>query len=115
MPAMTATITDKPSRSRSLRTPLGDMMKFEVLINEKSQVWIFHDTILPGRLAWVEFDPVRGVLELISHDMRHGILYANVPAGLHARMRAANMAYLYLTDGDKITGFQKAPMQIRKQ
>ena len=115
MPAMTATITNDLPPARSLRTPLGDVMKFEVLINEKSQVWIFHDTVLPGRLAWVEFDPVRGVLELISHDMRHGILYADVPPGLHARMRAANMAYLYLTDGDKIAGFQKAPMQIRKQ
>jgi hypothetical protein len=114
MPVMSATAIENLSSSRPLRTPLGDVMKFEVLINEKSQVWIFHDKALPSRLAWIEFDPVAGVLELISHDMRNGLFYADVPAALSARVRKASLVYLYLTDGEKITGFQKVPMQVRK-
>jgi hypothetical protein len=98
-----------------LRTPIGAVMKFEILINEKSRVWIFHDQALPYRLAWVEFDPLTGMLELMPHDMSKGILYADAPPALYARLRTADMAYLYLTDGDKVTGFQKAPIQIRRK
>lgn len=97
-----------------LRTPLGDVMKFEILINEKSRVWIFHDQALPYRLAWVEFNPETGMLELMPHDMSRGILYTDVPAALHARFRASDLVCLYRTDGEKVTGFQKAPLRIRK-
>ena len=98
----------------TLRTPLGDVMKFEILMNEKGKIWIFHDQALPYRLAWVEFDPMTGLLELIPHDMRNGIYYADIPSVLHARMRGVNLAYLYLTDGTTVTGFQKAPVQFKR-
>ncbi|HEY8190233.1 MAG TPA: hypothetical protein VIF12_06070, partial [Micavibrio sp.] len=111
---MSATAIENSSSSRSLRTPLGDVMNFEILINEKSQVWIFHDKAMPSRLAWIEFDPAAGMLELISHDMRNGLFYADVPAALSTRICKANLVYLYLTDGEKVTGFQKIPMQVRK-
>ncbi len=114
MSLTTATTTGIAPSVRQLRTPLGDVMKFEILINEKSRVWIFHDQPLPYRLAWVSFDPVSGMIELMPHDMSKGILYADTPASLHARLRTADMAYLYLTDGEKVTGFQKAPIQIKR-
>lgn len=112
--ALTAATAENRNSAGALRTPLGDLMKYEILINEKSRIWVFHDKVLPGRLAWVEFDPATGVLEMIPHDMRAGILYAEVPAALHARVRTSDLVYFYLTDGDKVTGFQKAPIQIRR-
>lgn len=115
MPLTAAVAAQTNAQGLSLRTPLGDVMKFEILINEKSRVWIFHDQALPYRLAWVEFDPQTGILELMPHDMSKGILYADVPAALHARMRSADMTYLYQTQDDKVTGFQKSPIQIRKK
>lgn len=96
------------------RMPIGDMMKFEILINEKSKLWIFHDKPLPGRLAWVEFNPQTNQINLIPHDMREGMLYADLPAFLQTQIRATNLAYLYLTDGDKVMGFQKVPVQISR-
>ena len=98
----------------ALRTAMGDVMKFEILLNEKARVWVFHDKALPGRLAWVEFDPATGTLDLIPHDMRDGILYTDVPPALHMRVRSSDMVYFYLTDGDKVTGFQKIPLNIRR-
>lgn len=109
---MSVTVVEN-RKAEARRMPLGDAMQFEILLNEKSRVWIFHDRVLPGRLAWVEFDPVTGRLDLVPHDIRCGILYIHVPATLHARVRAADLAYFYLTDGDKINGFQKVPVHIR--
>ena len=96
------------------RVPLGDLMKFEILLNEKSRLWVFHDRVLPCRLAWVEFDPATGRLEMIPHDMRDGIIYTDVPPTLYSRVKASELVYFYLTDGDKVTGFQKAPIHIRR-
>lgn len=102
-----------PAPASALRTAMGDVMKFEILLNEKSRLWVFHDKPLQGRLAWVEFDPASGRLELIPHDMRNGILYADVPAPLQMRLRASDLVYFYLTDGDKVLGFQKVAINIR--
>lgn len=102
------------AKTSTVRTALGDAMKFEILLNEKSKVWIFHDKALPERLAWVEFDPATGILDLIPHDIRNGILYTDIPASLHGRIKGSDLVYFYLTDGDKVTGFQKAPIHIRK-
>lgn len=110
----TATYPAAQPQPRELRTALGDVMKFEVLINDKTKVWIFHDQALPGRLAWVEFDPSTGCLDLVPHDMRNGILYADVPSTLHARMRSSDLVYFYLTNGDKVTGFQKVALHVRR-
>lgn len=112
--ALTAAIAEDRNSAGALRIALGDVMKYEILINEKSRVWVFHDKVLQSRLAWVEFDPVTGCMELIPHDMSAGILYADVPPSLHARIRSSDLVYFYLTDGDKVTGFQKAPIQIRR-
>jgi len=96
------------------RVAIGDVMKFEILINEKSRLWIFHDLPMPSRLAWLEFNPLTGQLDFIPHDMSEGMLYADVPAALHSKLKTSTLAYLYLTDGEKVTGFQKAPVQIRR-
>lgn len=111
---LAASINEVSSGGIPIRIPLGDVMKFEILMNEKGRIWVFHDQVLPYRLAWVEFDPVSGHIELMPHDMRHGILYADVPSALHARMRGISMACLYQTEGEKVTGFQKAPVQIKR-
>jgi len=29
-------------------------------------------------------------------------------------VRTSDLVYFYLTDGDKVTGFQKAPIQVRR-
>lgn len=107
-------ITNDKIVNRALRVSLDDVMKYEILINEKSKIWIFHDQVFKSRLAWVEFDPVTGTMDLIPHDMSTGILYANVPPALHARIHSADMVYFYLTDGDKVTGFQKTTMHVRR-
>ncbi len=112
---ISATTIETQSPARLGRIPLGDAMRFEILVNEKSQIWIFHDKALPYRLAWIEFDLTREVLELIPHDRGNGILYTDVPAALSARIRKAGLVYLYLTDGDKISGFQKIPIKTRIQ
>jgi hypothetical protein len=112
--ALTAATAENRNSAGALRIPLGDLMKFEILINEQAKIWVFHDKVLPGRLAWVEYDPVSGIIELIPHDMRAGIVYAEVPPALQARVRSANLVYFYLTDGEKVTGFQKAPIQVRR-
>lgn len=112
--ALTAAIVESRNSAGALRIALGDVMQYEILINEKSRVWVFHDKALQSRLAWVEFDPATGCMELIPHDMRAGILYADVPPALHARIRASDLVYFYLTDGEKVTGFQKAPIQIKR-
>ena len=108
-----ATIEDR-TPAGALRTSLGDLMKYEMLINEQSKIWIFHDRPLPGRIAWLEFDPLTKSVEFIPHDMRHGIIYADVPPVLQAKFSTSHIAYLYLTDGEKVTGFQKLPVQLRK-
>lgn len=102
------------TQSGALRIALGDVMKFEVLINDKTKVWIFHDKALPGRLAWVEFDAATGQLNLVPHDMRNGIYYIDVPAALHARMRVSDVVYFYLTEDDKVTNFQKVALHNRR-
>lgn len=102
------------SRLAGQRIAIGDVMKFEILINEKSRLWIFHDQPIPGRIAWIEFNPATGQLDFIPHDMSAGMLYADVPAYLHAKVKASPLAYLYLTDGEKVTGYQKIPVQIRR-
>lgn len=109
----TATITNHAAPP-VLRTALGDVMKFEVLINDKTKVWVFHDQELPGRLAWVEFDNTTGRLDLVPHDMRQGIHYIDVPSALQARMRVSDVVYFYLTDGDKVTNFQKVALHNRR-
>jgi hypothetical protein len=112
--SLTTATPHSPAQPLPLRRALGDVMKFEILINENAKVWIFHDQPLPYRLAWVEFNPLTGMIELMPHDMRHGILYADAPAALHARLRTSTLAYIYQTDGDKVLGFQKAPIQITR-
>jgi hypothetical protein len=113
--ALTAATAETHNRAGALMTYLGDVMKFEILLNEKSRVWIFHDHVLPARIAWVEFDPVSGRLELIPHDMRAGtIFYVDVPPALRGRMRTSDLVYFYLTEGDKVTSFLKVPVQIRR-
>lgn len=97
-----------------MRIKLGDTMKYEVLLNEKDKVWVFHDRVLPARIAWVEFDPAAGTLDIVPHDMRAGILYTEIPQALHARVRAAHLVYFYLTDGDRVMGFQKVPLHVKK-
>lgn len=110
----TATATNQQAASHVLRIALGDVMKFEVLINDKTKVWVFHDQEMPARLAWVEFDAASGRLDLVPHDMRNGIHHIDVPAALHARMRVSDVVYFYLTEGDKVTNFQKVALRNRR-
>lgn len=110
----TATITSQQAPPHVHRIALGDVMKFEVLLNDKTKVWVFHDQQLPGRLAWVEFDGATGRLDLVPHDMRTGIHYIDVPVALHARMKVSDVVYFYLTDGDKVTNFQKVALRNRR-
>lgn len=100
--------------TQNVRRPMAEEMAFEILVNEENRVWVFHDKIIPGRLAWIEFDSAAGMLEFIPHHMTHGILYAEVPAALRARIGSADMAYLYLIDGNEVKSFQKVPLQMRK-
>ena len=111
--ALTAVTAEHRNEAGALMTPLGDVMKFEILLNEKSRVWIFHDQPLPCRLAWVEFDPATGRLELIPHDMRSGIFYAEILPALRGRIKSADLAYFYQTEGDKVVSFIKVPVHTR--
>jgi len=110
----TAITTNTATAPHALRIALGDVMKFEVLINDKTKVWVFHDQEMPTRLAWVEFDATTGRLDLVPHDMRKGIHYIDVPSALHARMRVSDVVYFYLTDGDKVTNYQKVALHNRR-
>lgn len=96
------------------RINIADVMKYEILINEQSRLWVFHDKVLPGRLAWAEYDPATQQLSFIPHDMTRGMLYADIPAALAPRIQKTDLVYLYQTDGEKVTGFQKAPIQIKR-
>lgn len=111
---LAASLAEDRNSAGALRRPLGDVMQYEVLINEKSRVWIFHDKPLQNRLAWVEFDPETGAIELVPHDMRSGILYADISPALHARIQTSDLVYFYLTDGEKVTGFQKVPFHTKR-
>lgn len=97
-----------------LRTPIGDIMGYEILINEQSTVWVFHDRPIPYRIAWIEFDPVTGLIEFMPHDMRMGILYAEAPAPLQARFRTSRLGYLYETGGDQVLNALRVPVRLKK-
>lgn len=97
-----------------VRRPIAEAMNYEILVNEQHRVWVFHDQPIPGRLAWIEYDTVAGMLEFIPHHMTEGILYAEIPSALRTRICAAGAAYLYLTVGDEVKAFQKVPIQIKK-
>ncbi|MDB5492071.1 MAG: hypothetical protein JWO78_1920 [Micavibrio sp.] len=110
----TAAATNQQTVPHTLLIALGDVMKFEVLINDRTKVWVFHDRAMPGRLAWVEYDQSSGRLDLVPHDMRNGIHYIDVPAALHMRIQASDVVYFYLTEGDKVTGVQKVALRNRR-
>lgn len=111
---LNTTLREGPSPMAGQRMPIGDLMKYEILINEKARLWVFHDQPLPGRLAWIEFDPQNGELNFIPHDMSRGMVYAESPPSLRSRIPSVDLAFLYLTDGEKVHGFQKVPVRIKR-
>lgn len=91
----------KKQKDSPVQRPLKELMEIDLVVNEKSQVWICHDKPLPHGVDWVEYDVDLGTVTLVG---RGGVMYDYgeiIRPELRTYLKKATFAYvIYMKDGD---------------
>ncbi len=94
--------------------PMADIMDVDVIINEKSQIWVMHDKPFPRRLDWVEYDMDDDSLTFVTKGGKVQDLGMKIQPAIRSLMAKSNNLYTMCVQDGKISNFFMVVIAIRK-
>ena len=88
-------------------------MKVDVVVNERSDVWLVHDTPFIETVKWAEFDMDMKKLYLILLSGRQQELGFPVPKELERAMKKARQLFLILMHDSSVKDCASIPLMVR--
>jgi hypothetical protein len=95
-------VLDRVKNDSPVQPPLKKIMKIDLLVNEKSQVWICHDKRFPHGLNWIEYDLDLGTLTFVCRDGKVHDYGELILPEVRTYLRNANSAYVVHMKNKKI-------------
>lgn len=89
-------------RNSTVSKPLKKIMKIDILVNEKSQVWFCYDRPLPDLVLWIEYDLDVGSLTFVMRGGKVADYGELILPEVRTYLKKADTAFLIYMEDKKI-------------
>jgi hypothetical protein len=90
--------------------PLATRMMVDIVVNEKSQVWLLHDLPFAEIVKWAEYDLDYNKVILVMLSGRQQELGIVIPTEMRDYLQHGRQIYIVQMQGTTITDFSIVPL-----
>lgn len=104
----------KKYEGKPVDPPLCEIMGVDIMVNEKSQIWIMHDKSFNSRLDWVEYDWDDDTITFVKKGGVVQTLGMKIQKPIKKLMKKATKVYTMCVEDGQISNFFIVVLAIRK-
>lgn len=102
-----------PARPVGFLPCMASLMKVDLVVSQKSDVWILHDRPIDGVLRWVEYDPATAAVTLVMENGNVQDLGLPLSEPMCDCLEDATIAYAILMGEKYIKDMYRVPLVTR--